>query len=77
LLSIRLRQSRWLRGISASMGQSFTNLREKFVSVTFARQCKSASVRMNGGFVGGFGDPPLAGFDLALKSGFVFWIVRG
>jgi hypothetical protein len=59
------------------MEQSFTNLRGKSVNGTYGRQCESAGVRMNGGFVGGFGDPPVAGFDLALKSGFVFWIIRG
>ena len=63
--------------ISANMGQNFTNLRGKFVSVTFAGQCESAGVRKNGGFVDELVDPAVGGFDLAQKAGFPLWVARG
>jgi hypothetical protein len=46
------------------------------VSVTFARQCDSAGVRKNGGFVNKLVDLAVGGFDLTLKAGFLFWLVR-
>lgn len=46
------------------------NLRGKFVSVTFAGRCNSASVRKNGAFVDELVNLAVGGFDLALKAGF-------
>jgi hypothetical protein len=47
------------------------------VSVTFAGQCDSAGVRKNGRFVDELIDLPGGGFDLALKAGFLLWVVHG
>jgi len=47
------------------------------VTGTFAGQCESTGVGKNRGFVDEVVDLPVGGLDLALKSGFVFWIVRG
>ena len=52
-------------------------MRGKFVSVTFARQCESAGVRKNGGFVDKLVDLAVSGFDFALKAGFRLRVVRG
>jgi hypothetical protein len=59
------------------MGQISMNLRGKFVSVTFAGRCNSASVRKNGGFLDELVDLPVGGFELALKACFLLWVVRG
>ena len=45
-------------------------LRGKFVSVTFAGQCESTSVRKNGGFVDELVDLTVGGFDFELMAGF-------
>jgi len=51
------------------MEQNFTNLRGKFVSVTFARQCESAGVRRKGGFVNELVDLAVGGLDRPLIKG--------
>ena len=52
-------------------------MRGKFVSVAFAGQCESAGVRKNRGLVNQLVDLAVSGFDLALKAGFLFWVVHG